>query len=272
MALQPLPNSPRFSPISPVASRADQLLTSAEFADLNTIAANLNNGMSTSAYLTYVFGALVKGSTQNVTWTGGNATSVALGNLAVGSTQTTLSELIGKWFLGTDLPSSTVSLISKTDFSVTYSTVSNPLFAPSGPSITDINQGVINDCFFLAECGEVASQNPSLINSMFIDNGNGTYGVRFFVNGVAQYVTVNNSLAGGGTKFNSASNIWASLAEKAFAQLQTGGTVDTGNGNGYYYGNSYSTIGNGGLVTNALEAVTGATIFDNYSAITRTMN
>ena len=96
-------------------------LTAAEFSDLKTIAANLNNGMQTSSYLTSITNALVNGSAANATWTGGAASSTGLGNLAVGSSATQLSELIGKWFLGTDLPSSTVAMSGYPSFSVSYS-------------------------------------------------------------------------------------------------------------------------------------------------------
>jgi len=238
-------------------------LTSQEFADLKTIAANLNVGMSTSAYLTYAFNALVNGNAANATWTGGAASSVALGNLAVGATATQLAELTGKWFLGSDLPSSTVKMSGYSTFSVSSSTVGNALFAASGPSMSDINQGYLGDCYFLSSCAEVAKQDAGDITSMFTNNGNGTYGVRFYVDGVAEYVTVNTSLADGGSVFNHATDIWASLAEKAYAQLQASG-VDTGNS--INYGNSYSTTGNGGDPAFALEAITGASAINQFFA------
>jgi hypothetical protein len=79
---------------------------------------------------------------------------------------------------------------------------------------------------------------------MFTANGNNTYGVRFYVNGIAEYVTVNNQLADGGNEFNHATDIWASLAEQAYAQLQAGGVV-TGNsvnyGKGRSLGNAINT-------------------------------
>jgi len=115
------------------------------------------------------------------------------------------------------------------NFSVSYSTSSKPLFASGGPSMNDVNQGYLGDCYLLSGLAEVAYQNSSLISSMFTANGNGTYGVRFYVNGQAEYVTVDSSLANGGNIFNhGGSDIWASLAEKAYAQLQASGVV-TGN-------------------------------------------
>ncbi len=235
-------------------------LTTAELSDLKTIVANLNNGMTTSSYLTGIMNALVNGNAANATWTGGAASSTALGNLAAGSSATQLSELTGKWFLGTDLPSSTVSMSGYSTFSVSYSASSSPLFAASGPSMNDVNQGYLGDCYLLSGLAEVAKQNSGFITSMFTSNGNNTYGVRFFVNGVADYVTVNNSLT---NNFNSGSDIWASLAEKAYAQLQAGGVVT---GNSVNYGNSWSTIGNGGAPECALEEITGASAITDFSA------
>jgi hypothetical protein len=238
-------------------------LTAAEMADLKTIAANLNNGLSTSSYLTYVTQALVNCNAANATWTGGGASAVALGNLATGSSATQLSELIGKWLTGTDLTSSKVSM-DGSNFSVTYSTSSKPLFAASGPSMNDINQGYLGDCYLLSSLAEVAKQNSGDITSMFTSNGNNTYGVRFYVNGKAEYVTVNASLADGGTIFNNGgSDIWASLAEKAYAQLQASGVVT---GNSINYGNSWSTIGNGGAPEMALEEITGASAITDFDA------
>ena len=208
-------------------SSSKTALTAAELSDLKTIVANLNNGMTTSSYLTGVMNSLVNGNAENATWTGGAASSTALGNLAAGSSATQLSELIGKWVLGTDLASSKVS-VDGTSFSISYSTSAKPLFAASGPSMSDVNQGYLGDCYLLSSLAEVASQNASVISSMFTSNGNNTYGVKFYVNGVAQYVTVNNALADGGTIFNSGADLWASLAEKAYAQLQASGAV-TGN-------------------------------------------
>jgi hypothetical protein len=236
-------------------SSSKTTLTAAEMSDLKTIVANLNNGMTTSPYLTNIMNSLVNGSAENATWTGGGATSTALGNLAVGASSTQLSDLVGKWVLGTDLPSSKVSM-DGVNFSVAYSASSKPLFAASGPSMSDVNQGYLGDCYLMSSLAEVADQNAGLISSMFTSNGNNTYGVKFYVNGVAEYVTVNNSLADGGTVFNSGADNWASLAEKAYAQIQTSAST----------ANSWSTIGNGGAPEIALETITGASQISDFIA------
>ena len=238
-------------------SSSKTTLTSAEMADLKTIVSDLNNGMSTSAYLKNIMTSLVDGNAANATWTGGAATSTTLGNLAVGSSATQLSELVGKWVMGTDTPSTKVS-VDGSNFSVSYSTSSKPLFAASGPSMNDVNQGALGDCYLLSSLAEVACENSSVISSMFTSNGNNTYGVKFYVDGVAEYVTVNNSLA---NDVNSGADIWASLAEKAYTQLQTSGVVT---GSGINDGNSYSTIGNGGAAEFALEEITGASKITDF--------
>ena len=235
-------------------------LTQGELSDLQTIAANLkiDNGLSVSSYLAYVFNALANSNPANADWTGGLAGPVTLGNLEVDSSQTQLGELIGKWFQGTDLPPDSFFYAEENDTynNITYPTVSNALFGASGPSKDDINQGVMGDCYFLASCAEVAAMNPTHIESMFSNNGNGTYGVRFYYDGAPEYVTVNMSLADGGKLFNKAPDIWASLAETAWAEFQAI-NPDTGV-SGYNDGNSWNSIGNGGSGGCALEALTGA--------------
>ncbi|HXZ17604.1 MAG TPA: C2 family cysteine protease, partial [Roseiarcus sp.] len=237
-------------------------LSSSQLSDLKTIAANIGS-MGASSYLQFVTNALVNGNAANATWTGGASQSVALGNLAAGETVAKLDELIGKWFQGTDLPSSKVSMSGYPSFTVSYSAVSSPLFGANGPSMSDVNQGYLGDCYLLSSLAEVANQDPSAITSMITNNGNGTYGVRFYVDGQARYVTVDAQLADGGRIFNSGSNIWASLVEEAYAELQTQGVCT---GNSVNAGDSFSTIGNGGAPEFALEEITGASAITDFYA------
>ncbi len=238
-------------------------LSASQLADLKAIAANIAS-MGSSAYLQFITKALVNGNAANAWWTGGAATSVALGNLATGSSATKLQELIGKWFSGTDLPASAVSMDGHPDFTISYSRVSAPLFGASGPSLSDVNQGYLGDCYLLAPLAEAASQDPAAITSMITDNGDGTYGVRFYVNGAARYVTVNTQLADGGWEFNHGANLWASLIEQAYAEAQAQGLI-TGNPP-YADGNSFSSIGNGGSPEFALEEITDASAITDFNA------
>ena len=101
------------------------------------------------------------------------------GNLQVGSSSEELDKLINKWFMGSDRPQTPH----------TYQYAQGSLFQ-NGISYDDIRQGYINDCFFLAGLGATLVQSPEIINNMFIDNGDGTFTVRFYNQGVADYVTV----------------------------------------------------------------------------------
>lgn len=253
-----------FSDLGAELTADNATLSASQLSDLKTIAADLNVGETASAYVTYITNALIDGNAANATWTGGAGSATTLGNLGVGSTAAQIDELDEKWFLGSDLPSSTVQLTGDQPFSIYYSTLANPVFAADGPSMNDINQGVLGDCYLLASLAEVACQDPSLIQQMITNNGDNTYGIRFFVNGVAEYVTVNNDLADDGTIFNNSPNIWASLIEKAYAQIQAAGEI-TGN-TASNDGNSYSTIGNGGFPAYALEEITGASVITNFDA------
>ena len=246
------------------ASLTSSALSSAAFNDLRTVASNLRTGVSTSDYVSYVFGAIVNGNPANAYWTGGGAMRVSLGDLSPGAGQTQLNRLIGKWLLGTDLPNNVVNMSGVAPFSVSYSSSPAPLFGAAGPSAMDVNQGYLGDCYFLAAAGELATQNAAALMSMFTDNGNGTYGVRFYYNGVARYVTVNGQLANGGTTFNSGPAQWCSLLEKAWAQAQEI-SLATGN-SAYNSGNAWDSVGNGGSPDLAMFAVSGATKMDIYDA------
>jgi hypothetical protein len=204
-------------------------MTAGKFHTLETLVSRMNapDGISTSAYVKDISHNLIDGDPANAEWTGGESTPIALGNLTATSTQAHVDDLIGKWFLGTDLPS-----IGSEAPHATYQVHDAPLFAADGvPSYLDVNQGKLGDCWFVATLAEVALQDPSAVESMITNNGNGTYGVRFFVDGKADYVTVNDELpteskswAANGSHLAFANGAdgepsWAELVEKAFAQL-----------------------------------------------------
>ena len=237
-------------------------LSNEQLSDLKSIASNIGS-MGASAYLEFITKAFVNGDPDNATWTGGGPSTSTLGDLGAGESVKHLNELIGKWFLGTDLPSDTIDITGDGEFVVSYSTVNKSLFGAGGPSMSDINQGQLGDCFFMAPLAEVAQQDPSLIKSMIVGNGDGSYGVRFDVDGAARYATVDNKLANGGNIFNSSNHIWSSLIEGAYAELQGAGNVT---GNDDDAANSFSIIGDGGQAEYALEEITGASAIIDLSA------
>jgi hypothetical protein len=203
---------------------------------------------------------VVNGNTANATYQG-----TTLGNLAAGSSAVQLTDLVGKWFLGNDLPTLTSS-------SYTYKTAAGSLF-PTAPSHSNEYQGQLGDCYFISSLGTIADKNAAAIQDMFINNGDGTYTVRFYSgsygssynsngtyndgftsgSGTADYVTVNLSLPTsngilvyadyGASITNTNNSLWIPLAEKAYAQWnQTGKEGRDGT-------NSYNGIQSGWMAT-----------------------
>jgi hypothetical protein len=207
-------------------------MTSSKFSTLQTLASLLDKtgGISTTAYVQSIADSVIDGNGANAQWNGGSSSAVALGNLSATSTSTQVGELIGEWFLGTDLPGTNVSSIGESNYNSTYKLSTSALYGSGGaPSYLDVNQGYDGDCYFMSSIAEVALQDPTGIESMITNNGNGTYGVRFIVNGQADYVTVNDALpnlptgysyANGSTlEFANGSTLWPELLEKAYAEL-----------------------------------------------------
>src|SRR5271165_3193841 len=207
-------------------------MTASKFSTLETFASELNaaGGISVSAYVQQIADDVIRGNSANATWNGGAATATRLGNLSATSTQTQADDLIGEWFLGTNLPSLSLTSVGQSNLNPVYQTSTLPLYGPSGaPTIQDVNQGYLGDCYFMSSLGEVALKDPSAIENMISSNGNGTYSVRFFVGGQPDYVTVNSQLPvmsgyrwanGSQLEFaNGKTDDWVALVEKAYAEL-----------------------------------------------------
>lgn len=247
-------------------------VTGNEFDDLKNLTATDQVGMP--AAVRNLSKKVAHGDTANAWWTGGDDTREALGNLAAGSSATHLQRLVDKWFRGADRPMAKNNNRSDTTM---YQQAAGSLFV-NGVSSADIKQGNVGDCYFMAALGAIADQSPSHITNMFTDNGDGTYTVRFFRDGQAEYVTVDRNLpvtAGGNLKFansgssaSSASNeLWVALAEKAYAQLNESGWI------GQDGTNSYTGVGgqvaagaenadglNGGSPATAMRQIAGVSI------------
>ena len=233
------------------------LVSRAEFNDLQTIASNLNDTIQTSDYVVSLFTQLVDGSPANANWTGGAGSAAPLGNLQVGTTAAQLTELIGKWFLGSDLPDPTAQgATSSVTISPTYQSFTTlPLFAANGvPTVADINQGDVGDCELCAGMIEVVLNHPNDIESMITSDGNGIYGVRFYVGGKTLWITVNDQFPvyQGTQLFNQGPSLWADLVEKAYAQLSATGLIDQP------AVNSYANI-NGDPAFEVMENLTNST-------------
>ncbi len=210
-----------------------------ELSELRTIVAETRPFMRD--YVHNLSNKIVNGDPANAWWTGGAATRTALGNLVAGSSATKMERLIGKWFLGRDLPTASSDTI--------YRRARGSLFQ-GGISYRDIDQGNVGDCYLLASLAGTAFRSTSRIRNMFINNRDGTYTVRFYKNGVADYVTVNRYLPvyrsgsnrnrfyyanrDSGRLYNdNANELWVALAEKAYAQINESRWIGQDNTNTY---------------------------------------
>ncbi len=244
-----------------------------ELTDLRTLVSNAAR-FSMSEFVRVLSDYIVNGNPANQWWTGGTINPVALGNLAVGSSETQMERLVGKWFLGSDRPDIRAEGDSANQGGgaytgdKTYRAISGSLFQ-NGIDAEDIAQGALGSCYYLAVLSSIAQEKPSYIQNMFIDNGDNTYTVRFFNNGVANYVTVDNYLptdsmgrliySGKGSAFNDPTNeLWVALAEKAYAQLAESGWSRPGNGK-----NAYTSI-EGGWMDYVTTQITGISATKNY--------
>ncbi len=244
----------------------DHVVSGAELTGLQDVI-HVGSGLKMADSVRVLSDKLVLGDPANAHYQGG-----ALGNLHVGSSDVQMEELIGKWFLGKDHP------VTPYTYQVAAGKLSNGSF-----NYTDVEQGALGDCYFLATLAETALQKNSYIASMFTDNGDGTYMVRFYHNGTPDYVTVDRALPtlnnlliydGMGQSVSDPNNVlWAALAEKAYAQLNESGWLDrpappyaTYDKNGI---NSYDAIGWGAAST-AMSQVTP--IGASYEDLSTTTN
>ena len=128
-------------------------------------------------------------------------------------------------------------------------------------SASDVLQGSLGDCYFLATLAGFAATQPEILKKAINDNGNGTYTVRFFQDdptfGVqATYVTVDDDLPllGGQPNYARVQNgeLWPAVMEKAYAKFK----------------GSYGLIGNGGLPGQVAFDLTGETASMRLLALT----
>jgi hypothetical protein len=232
---------------------ADGKVDTSEFNDLKIIVSSAST-LHMADYVQVLASDVVNGNVANSL-----INKVNVGNLAANSSNTVLSALVGKWFLGNDHPSAG-------SYNYAYSTGSLYI---SGETYTDEHQGALGDCYFLSSVGMLAKSNQSVITNMIVDNGDNTFTVRFFYNGKADYVTVDRYLpvdgAGrlvfdgmGSYANNVGTELWLPLLEKAYAEWnQTGHEGRNGT-------NTYSGI-EGGWMSNVFNQVLGVNSTSYFS-------
>ena len=98
---------------------------------------------------------------------------------------------------------------------------SNPLFSAAGPSMTDVNQEALGDCWLLAGLGAIANDNPRAIKQNVVDFDDGTYGVhlgdKFYRVDNDLPVTSSTSTTPAYAQLGAENSMWVAVVEKAFA-------------------------------------------------------
>lgn len=104
-----------------------------------------------------------------------------------------------------------------------------PLFARPGPDISDIRQGSLGDCYFLAGLGAIARDFPLALRQNIVDFNDGTYGVRL---GNSFYRVDNDLPVRSGSpqtfpqpfyaNLGRAGSMWVAIAQKAFTHHRRG--------------------------------------------------
>ncbi len=236
------------------ATSDDAIVDAAELSDLRKVVEA--SDVTMPAYVRNLSYKTVNANAANTLYLG-----TALGNLAAGSGAAQLTKLINKWFLGLDHPTTTA----------TYAMAQGTLFV-NGVTYTDIRQGSLGDCYYVAALAEVAKVSPSTIQNMFIDNGDNTWTVRFYHNGRQEFVTVDRYLpvnasgkfiyaSAGSSAASTTAELWVALAEKAYAQLNASGWINQSNTN------SYAGL-EGGWPADSISFITGLSTSSDFSLTT----
>ena len=238
---------------------SDGTVNQVELDDLRWVVST-TGGYSMPVYVRELAKDVVNSNAANLRYKGQNS-----GNLVAGSSGVHLNNLVDKWFLGADEPVITGNGIS-------YQNATGVLFNGT-PSRNDGRQGYLGDCYFIASLTSIADRSTAAVQNMFLDNGDGTFTIRFYANSTADYVTVNRRLPtlGNGTlaysglglsASSSSTSLWVALAEKAYAQWN-----ETGNA-GRDGTNTYAGI-EGGWMSNVNAQVLGYSS-SNYAVATTT--
>jgi hypothetical protein len=117
----------------------------------------------------------------------------------------------------------------------------NPLFGSTNTVVlSDVDQGRLGDCYFLAGIGAVVYQQPNVIRQSIVELGDGTFAVRFKRNGSTEYYRIDNELPANLSMNNGVPTwtgnayarlghngaLWVALLEKAYVFWECGADAD----------------------------------------------
>ena len=123
---------------------------------------------------------------------------------------------------------------------------SDPLFGPSGPSINDVSQGVVGDCYLLSVLSSVARTDAPLVRQLITANSNDTYTVTF---AGKKTVTVDAELPTlpdgqpAYAQLGSGNSLWVALVEKAYADYVNPKADSYTTISGGWMGDAFTAIG-----------------------------
>ncbi len=117
-----------------------------------------------------------------------------------------------------------------------------------GPTMDDVNQGGVGDCYFLASVAAFANEAPELLMESAVDLGDGTYAVQFIQDDGPVFVRVSTAVPSGyfsGYAYaqpGASGAVWAPIMEKAVAYFRTGANSYASIASGWM-GEVYSALG-----------------------------
>ncbi|MBW4494515.1 MAG: hypothetical protein KME26_15810 [Oscillatoria princeps RMCB-10] len=248
----------------------DDIVTEAELQDLKALVGNQKQ-FDLPPYVAFIAEQVVQ-----------DAGKIAN---SLGAVQTApFKEIVNRWFRGIVQPynppyTATDGSGDSRVFNLELQRLTGQLYGSENvPQISQVNQNQFADSFLIAAAGAtfrpVAGNNPGksseAIAGAIFDNGDQTYGVRFYENGAEQWVTVNQDVAVYAGEIYGAKDknlevpsnpnnrpIWITLLEKAYAVWQQWQEGDATNG--------YELISRGGDVSEAISQLTSrkADVFRN---------
>jgi hypothetical protein len=130
--------------------------------------------------------------------------------------------------MNTDRELNGQSIADPTDSGTTKNFANDPLFSNLGAGITDVKQGAVGDCYFLAGLMAASKDMWMPIGESVVNLGDGTYGVQFWRNGLPSVVRVDADLPVDSSgqlvyaKLGYQNSLWVPIMEKAFAYFRTG--------------------------------------------------
>lgn len=127
---------------------------------------------------------------------------------------------------------------------IRFAPASGPLIVDGVDVQSDLNQGYLGDCWFLAALGSVTSTHPDFVAEHVTENANGTFTVKLYRDdGTPVEVTVTSDLPTIGTTADprlvfarspermATGELWLAVYEKAFAQYKGSyGAIEGGHG------------------------------------------